>query len=113
MSVSLHRLLLAIPLALSAPALGAQNPSAALPAEARAQLSANRFDSAATLLDAALATAPYPADSFTVLIWRGVLEYVRGHDDLTREWFRQALRHPPTDHFCSILIARSSCERIG
>src|SRR3989449_2512055 len=64
---------------------------------ARVQLAANHLDSAEALLRAALdSTAPAtPADRNNALVWDGIVEFLRGHEDLARTAFRQALALDP------------------
>src|SRR5213596_2096354 len=64
---------------------------------ARVQLAANHLDSAEALLRAALdTTAPAaPADRNNALVWDGIVQFLRGHEDLARAAFRQALALDP------------------
>src|SRR3989454_1163496 len=64
---------------------------------ARVQLAANHLDSAEALLRAALdSTAPAtPADRNNALVWDGIVQFLRGHEDLARTAFRQALALDP------------------
>lgn len=50
-----------------------------------------RTDSADAFLQAALGVAPYLVDSANILIWRGVVERLRGSDSLAQLRFRQAV----------------------
>ncbi len=74
----------------SAPA-AAQSRSAQRLAAARQLISRQQLDSADIELADALATAPYIMDSCWAYVWRGVLEYERGHLRLARVSFRRAL----------------------
>src|SRR2546422_529040 len=60
---------------------------------ARVQLAANHLDSAEALVRAALdSTAPAAlADRNNALVWNGIVQFLRGHEDLARAAFRQAL----------------------
>jgi tetratricopeptide (TPR) repeat protein len=79
---------------LAAP-LAAQNRSAELLATARAHIAVQQWDSADAELSAALEIAPYIMDSSWTYIWRGVLEYQQGRQQLARVSFRRALAlHP-------------------
>lgn len=60
-------------------------------AAARAHIVARQWDRADVELSAALETAPYIMDSSWAYVWRGVLEYERGHQQLARLSFRRAL----------------------
>src|SRR5213080_4090006 len=64
---------------------------------ARVQLAANHLDSAEALLRSALdSTAPAaPADRNNTLVWDGIVQFLRGHEDLARAAFRQALALDP------------------
>src|SRR3989475_151283 len=64
---------------------------------ARVQLAANHLDSAEALLRSALdTTAPAPpADRNNALVWDGIVQSLRGHEDLARAAFRQALALDP------------------
>ncbi len=64
---------------------------------ARVQLAANHLDSAEALLRAALdTTAPVaPADRNNALVWDGIVQFLRAHEDLARAAFRQALALDP------------------
>ena len=64
---------------------------------ARVQLAANHLDSAEALLRSALdSTAPAaPADRNNALVWDGIVQFLRGHEDLARAAFRQALALDP------------------
>src|SRR5213080_2069500 len=64
---------------------------------ARVQLAANHLDSAEALLRAALdTTAPAaPADRNNALVWDAIVQFLRGHEDLARAAFRQALALDP------------------
>jgi TonB family protein len=59
---------------------------------ARQHITANQLDSADAELRAALEAAGYLMDSVNILIWRGILEHLRGSDSLARLSFRQALK---------------------
>lgn len=72
--------------------LASQSPSIDLIQQARTQLSANAFDSAAALLRAAMASAIGRTDSVTTYAWRGILAFMRGSDSLTRVEFHNALQ---------------------
>ena len=75
--------------------LAAQNRSAELLAAARAHIAVQQWDSADAELSAALEIAPYIMDSSWTYIWRGVLEYQQGRQQLARVSFRRALAlHP-------------------
>src|SRR5947208_1425805 len=60
---------------------------------ARAQVATNHLDSAAALLHAALDTAAHaaPAEQKDALVWDGIVQFLRGHEDLARAAFQQAL----------------------
>ncbi|HEV8381279.1 MAG TPA: energy transducer TonB [Gemmatimonadales bacterium] len=73
------------------PALAAQSRSAQLLAAAREHIAARQWDSADAALSEALESAPYIMDSSWTYVWRGVLEYQRGHGQLARVSFRRAL----------------------
>jgi TonB family protein len=78
-----------------APPLAAQSRNAELLAGARAHIAAQQWDSADTELSEALELAPYIMDSSWTYIWRGVLEYQQGREQLARVSFRRALAlHP-------------------
>jgi len=64
---------------------------------ARVQLAANHLDSAEALLRAALdTTTPVaPADRNNALVWDGIVQFLRAHEDLARAAFRQALALDP------------------
>ena len=64
---------------------------------ARVQLAANHLDSAEALLRSALdSTAPAaPSDRNNALVWDGIVQFLRGHEDLARTAFRQALALDP------------------
>ena len=64
---------------------------------ARLQVAANHLDSAEALLRAALDTAGpvAPADRNNALVWDGVVQFLRGHEDLARAAFQQALALDP------------------
>jgi tetratricopeptide (TPR) repeat protein len=86
--------LLGAVLVVAAP-LAAQNRSAELLAAARIHIAAQQWDSADAELSQALAIAPYIMDSSWSYIWRGVLEYQQGRQQLARVSFRRALAlHP-------------------
>ena len=75
--------------------LAAQNRSAELLAAARIHIAAQQWDSADAELSEALEIAPYIMDSSWTYIWRGVLEYQQGRQQLARVSFRRALAlHP-------------------
>jgi TonB family protein len=78
-------------------ALPGQSRVSQLVDSARVQLAANHLDSAETLLRAALdTTAPVaPADRNNALVWDGIVQFLRGHEDLARAAFRQALAVDP------------------
>ena len=80
----------AVVLSLSAAALPAQNRSAELLATARTHIAARQWDSADVELSEALETAPYIMDSAWTYVWRGVLEYQQGRQQLARVSFRRA-----------------------
>lgn len=80
----------AVLLLLSAAALPAQSRSAQLLATARSHIAAQRWDSADAELSEALETAPYIMDSAWTYVWRGVLEYQQGRQQLARVSFRRA-----------------------
>ena len=69
----------------------AQSRSAQLLSAARAHIAVQQFDSADNELREALETAPYLMDSSWTYVWRGVLEYQLGHQQLARLSFRRAL----------------------
>ena len=69
----------------------AQSRSAQLLALARAHIAAQQLDSADDELTEALERAPYIMDSSWTYVWRGVLEYQLGHQQLARLSFRRAL----------------------
>src|SRR5256884_652272 len=64
---------------------------------ARVQLAANHLDSAEptrrSVLDTAAPAAP--ADRNNALVWDGIVQVLRGHEDLARAAFRQALALDP------------------
>ena len=72
-------------------AAAAQSRSAALVQTARGYIGSGDLDRADTALADALAAAGYVLDSVNVFVWRGILEYKRGHEDLARQSFRRAL----------------------
>jgi len=74
-------------------ALAGQSRATQLVDSARVQLAANNLDSAAALLDAALDTAAHatPAERKSALVWDGIVQFFRGHEDLARAALRQAL----------------------
>jgi tetratricopeptide (TPR) repeat protein len=75
--------------------LAAQNRSAELLAAARVHIAVQQWDSADAELSEALEIAPYIMDSSWTYIWRGVLEYQQGRQQLARVSFRRALAlHP-------------------
>ena len=75
--------------------LVAQSRSAELLAGARAHIAAQQWDRADAELSEALEIAPYIMDSSWTYIWRGVLEYQQGRQQLARVSFRRALAlHP-------------------
>jgi hypothetical protein len=67
-----------------------QSRSADLLAIARAHIATRQWDSADVALTHALESAPYIMDSCWSYVWRGVLEYERGHYRLARSSFRRA-----------------------
>ena len=92
-----RRLLLAVPLLLlaTAPPAAAQSRSARHLAAAQLHIATGQWDSAEVELSGALENAPYIMDSCWAYVWRGVLEYQRGHYRLARLSFRRALTlHP-------------------
>ena len=92
-----RRLLLAVTLFLlaTAPRAVAQSRSAQHLAAAQFHIATGQWDSAEVELSDALANAPYIMDSCWAYVWRGVLEYQRGHYRLARLSFRRALAlHP-------------------
>jgi tetratricopeptide (TPR) repeat protein len=85
-------LLLAVALAcVAVAAAAAQSRSARLLSTAQAHIASQQWDSADVALSDALDTAPYIMDSCWAYLWRGVLEYERGHYRLARMSFRRAL----------------------
>src|SRR2546422_2258188 len=64
---------------------------------ARVQLAANHLDSAEALLRAALDSTALaaPADRNNARVWDGIVQFLRGHEDLARAAFRQALALDP------------------
>ena len=72
------------------PVAAAQTRSDQLLWATRQHISKHQLDSAETELRSALETAPYQIDSSYVIVWRGVLEYLRGSDSLARASFREA-----------------------
>src|SRR2546427_6804970 len=64
---------------------------------ARVQLAANHLDSVEALLRAALDSTAQaaPADRNNALVWDGIVQFLRGHEDLARTAFRQALALDP------------------
>src|SRR5207253_10712564 len=78
-------------------ALPGQSGVCQLVAAARVQPAANQLDSAEALLRSALdTTAPAaPADRNNALVWDGIVQFLRGHEDLARAAFRQALALDP------------------
>lgn len=77
-------------LSVPAAALPAQSHSAQLLATARSHIAARQWDSANATLSEALETAPYIMDSAWTYVWRGVLEYQQGRQQLARVSFRRA-----------------------
>lgn len=75
---------------LLAATLSAQSRSAQLLATARSHIAARQWDSADAELSEALETAPYIMDSAWTYVWRGVLEYQQGRQQLARVSFRRA-----------------------
>lgn len=75
---------------LLAATLSAQSRSAQLLATARSHIAARQWDSADAELSQALETAPYIMDSAWTYVWRGVLEYQQGRQQLARVSFRRA-----------------------
>src|SRR5262249_10109190 len=71
--------------------VAAQSRSSELLTAARAHITAQQWDSAASELTGALALAPYIMDSSWAYVWRGVLEYQLGNRELARLNFRRAL----------------------
>lgn len=62
---------------------------------ARAHIAARQLDSAESTLETAFARAVYTMDSAWVYVWYGVVEHMRGRDDIARASFRRALLlHP-------------------
>jgi len=89
------RLLLPACLLAGPPVLVAQSPSMQLITIARSQIAAHDLDSAEITLGAALERAAYTMDSVWVYIWYGVVQHLRGRDDVTQASFRRALTlHP-------------------
>ena len=80
----------AVLLLLPAAGLHAQSRSAQLLATARSHIAARQWDSADADLSEALETAPYIMDSAWSYVWRGVLEYQQGRQQLARVSFRRA-----------------------
>ncbi len=75
--------------------LAAQSGNAELLAAARTHIAAQQWDSADAELSEALELAPYIMDSSWTYIWRGVLEFQQGRQQLARVSFRRALAlHP-------------------
>jgi len=74
-------------------ALPGQSRVSQLVESARVQLAANNLDSAAALLRTALDTAAHaaPAERTNALVWDGIVQFLRGHEDLARAAFRRAL----------------------
>ncbi len=74
-------------------ALPGQSRVSQLVDSARVQLAANHLDSAEALLRAALDTAGpvAPADRNNALVWHGIVQFLRGHEDSAGAAFRQAL----------------------
>jgi len=72
------------------PVAAAQTRSDQLLWAARQHISTHQLDSAEAELRSALDLAPYQIDSSYVIVWRGVLEYLRGRDSLARASFREA-----------------------
>src|SRR5216117_2834154 len=60
-------------------------------AAGQAHIASRQWDSAEVALSEALDTAPYIMDSSWAYVWRGVLEYQRGHYQLARLSLRRAL----------------------
>ena len=88
MSRGSHLALVVVLLA-AAPA-AAQSRSAQRLASAQELIGRQQLDSADIELAGALETAPYIMDSCWAYVWRGVLEYERGHYRLARLSFRRA-----------------------
>ncbi len=62
---------------------------------ARAHIAAHQLDSAESTLETAFARAVYTMDSAWVYVWYGVVEHLRGRDEIARASFRRALLlHP-------------------
>jgi len=75
--------------------IAAQSHSAQLLATARSHIAARQWDSADAELSEALESAPYLMDSAWTYVWRGVLEYQQGRQQLARVSFRRAFAlHP-------------------
>lgn len=85
----LHAIAVAL-LALTPAPLAAQDHTADLIRQARAQMSANDLDSAAALLTAAMTSATQHSESTTTYTWRAILEFMRGDDSATRVAIHQA-----------------------
>ena len=101
----MSRLLFAACVLAGPTALIAQNRTTQLITVARGQIAAHDLDSAETTLEAAFAQAAYRMDSVWVYIWYGVVEHLRGRDDITRASFRRALLlhpNPGADSLASI-----------
>ena len=76
--------------------LGAQTRAAELVTAARVQLRAGNADSGRTLLQAALySSSGSSPDRMNAFVWRGVLQFYTGRDNLARESFREALLIDP------------------
>jgi len=86
----------------SAAALPAQSRSAQLLATARSHIAARQWDSADVDLSQALETAPYIMDSAWTYVWRGVLEYQQGRQQLARVSFRRAFALYPDPGISSL-----------
>ena len=84
------QLALVVVLVAAAPA-AAQSHSAQRLAAAQELIGRQQLDSADIELADALETAPYIMDSCWAYVWRGVLEYERGHYRLARLSFRRAV----------------------
>jgi len=72
-------------------ALAAQSRSEQLVSTARERIAARDWGGADTALTEALGSALYVMDSVNALVWRGILEHLRGNDSLTRLSFRRVI----------------------
>ena len=86
-----RHVVLAVGLALLAPAVAAQSRSQQLLVTAREHIAAREFDQADAALSGAFESARYLLDTVNVFIWRGILAHQRGNDSLARANFRKVI----------------------